>query len=106
TTLQVRLPPLRERLDDIEALVTGIVRELGLAGSSEGAALLDPEFLAKLARYSWPGNVRQLRHHVERCSALGDTGLPPSMETFPSTSGSFRVAPSVDSLKMLVARKV
>jgi two-component system, NtrC family, response regulator GlrR len=106
TTLQVRIPPLRERLDDIEALVSGIVRELGLAGTSEGAALLDGEFLAKLARYSWPGNARQLRHHVERCSALGDTSLPPSMETFPSTSGSFRVAPSVDSLKMLVARKV
>jgi DNA-binding NtrC family response regulator len=107
TTLQVRLPPLRERLDDIEALVTSIVRELGLSDSPEGAALLDGEFLHKLARYSWPGNVRQLRHHVERCSALGDTSLPPSMDTFPAMSGSFRVAPSVDSLKMLrVARKV
>jgi DNA-binding NtrC family response regulator len=107
TTLQVRLPPLRERLEDIDALVKSIVHELGLADSPEGTALLDREFLAKLARYSWPGNVRQLRHHVERCSALGDTSLPPSMETFPSTSGSFRVAPSVDSLKMLrAARKV
>jgi transcriptional regulator with PAS, ATPase and Fis domain len=107
TTLQVRIPPLRERLDDIPALVTSIVDELGLADAPEGAALLEPEFLRTLTKYAWPGNVRQLRHHVERCSALGDVSLPPSMDTFPSTSGSFRVAPSVDSLKAFkAARKV
>jgi two-component system response regulator GlrR len=107
TTLQVRLPPLRERLEDIPDLVATIVHELGLTDSKQGAALLDPEFLTTLTRYSWPGNVRQLRHHIERCSALDDVSLPPSMDTFPSTSGSFRVAQSVDSLKMLrVARKV
>lgn len=93
TTLQVRLPPLRERLEDIPALVNNIVEELGLAGSPDGEALLDPAFLANLARYKWPGNVRQLRHHVERCNALGDVSLPPSMETFPSISGSFRIRP-------------
>jgi DNA-binding NtrC family response regulator len=107
TTLQVRLPPLRERLEDIPALVASIVDELGLTDAPEGKALLDRDFLATLARYAWPGNVRQLRHHVERCSAMGDMSLPPSMDTFPATSGSFRVAQSVDSLKMLkVARKV
>jgi len=101
TTLQVRLPPLRERLEDIPALVNNIVEELGLAGSPDGEALLDPAFLATLARYRWPGNVRQLRHHIERCNALGDVSLPPSMETFPAISGAFRINPSVDSIKML-----
>jgi transcriptional regulator with PAS, ATPase and Fis domain len=107
TTLQVRIPPLRERLEDIPALVKAILHELGIAESPEAAPLLDPDFLATLSHYSWPGNVRQLRHHIERCSALADVSLPPSMDTFPSMSGSFRVARSVDSLKMLkVARKV
>ena len=107
TTVEVRLPPLRERLEDIPALVKSIVDDLGIAGSPDGAALLDPGFLSLLARYAWPGNMRQLRHHVERCLALGDVSLPPSMDTFPSVSGSYRIAKSVDSIKMLrVARKV
>jgi DNA-binding NtrC family response regulator len=106
TRLQVRLPPLRERLADIPELVRNIVDELGLTGSGAGDALLDPEFLATLARHPWPGNFRQLRHHVERCNALGDAGLPPSMDEFPSMSGSFRVANRVDSIRsMRAARK-
>jgi two-component system response regulator GlrR len=107
TTLEVRIPALRERLEDIPAVVKTIVDELGLLGSEIGTALLERDFLDKLARYPWPGNLRQLRHHVERCAALGDVTLPPSMDKFPPLSGAFRTAPSVDSLQMLrVARKV
>jgi len=107
TTLQIRLPPLRERLEDIPALVESMVEDLGLAGSAGGAALLAPDFLEKLSLYSWPGNLRQLRHHVERCAALGDVTLQPSMDKFPPMSGAFRIAPALDSLKQLrVARKI
>jgi DNA-binding NtrC family response regulator len=107
TTLEVRVPALRERLEDIPAIVKTIVEDLGLLGSPMGASLLEKDFLDKLARYPWPGNLRQLRHHVERCAALGDVTLPPSMDKFPPLSGAFRTAPSVDSLQMLrVARKV
>jgi transcriptional regulator with PAS, ATPase and Fis domain len=105
TTVEVKLPPLRERLGDIPALVASIVVDLGLDGSREGQALLDPAFLARLSSYSWPGNVRQLRHYIERCSVLGDVTLPLSKEAFPPSS-SYRVAPAVDSMRtMRIARK-
>jgi two-component system, NtrC family, response regulator GlrR len=107
TTLQIRIPALRERLEDIPALVESIVEDLGLIGSADGAKLLAPDFLDKLARYPWPGNLRQLRHHVERCAALGDMTLQPSMDKFPPMSGSFRIAPPADSLRQFrVARKI
>jgi two-component system response regulator GlrR len=101
TTVELRLPPLRERLEDIPALVRIIADELGLE-KADGDALLDPKFLDSLRQYSWPGNVRQLRRYIERCAALGDLTLPPSVDTIPSTtSGMFRVGKPMRSSRPL-----
>jgi serine/threonine-protein kinase PknK len=70
----VRIPPLRERLDDIPALATHF---LGEFAREQGGARrrLSREALAKLLRAAWPGNVRQLRHALENAAVLceGDT---------------------------------
>ncbi len=66
----VRLPPLRDRLDDLPLLVDEILSRLGAAARPEAAPLRAPEFLAELRRHTWSGNVRELRHHLERCLAL------------------------------------
>jgi DNA-binding NtrC family response regulator len=61
----IALPPLRDRLEDLEELVQALVEELNerhgrsVRGVDEGA-------LAILRRYSWPGNVRELRNVLER----------------------------------------
>jgi transcriptional regulator with PAS, ATPase and Fis domain len=73
--LEVRLPPLRDRSDDIPALVEHVLASLGQKDSAEAAFLRARPFQAELARHSWPGNVRELRNHVERCLAL--QGLAP-----------------------------
>jgi DNA-binding NtrC family response regulator len=60
----IHLPPLRERPDDIPALLTHYVRErTGQTGHViEG---FTDEAMAALCRYAWPGNVRELKHLVE-----------------------------------------
>src|SRR6185436_17600481 len=57
----IRIPPLRERRDDILPLAAGFLREL--AGAD---AELTPEAMDALCRHEWPGNVRELRNALER----------------------------------------
>ncbi len=64
----IRLPPLRERNEDIPELMRHFfaqVQEEGLPGKT-----LDPEAMAELKAYRWPGNVRELENLVRRLAAL------------------------------------
>ncbi|APR82876.1 Nitrogenase (molybdenum-iron)-specific transcriptional regulator NifA [Minicystis rosea] len=63
---RITLPSLRERPEDIPALVDKILASLGVRGT-EAEALRAPDFLRQLAGAAWPGNVRELRNHLERC---------------------------------------
>jgi transcriptional regulator with PAS, ATPase and Fis domain len=67
--LQIHLPPLRQRREDLLPLVERFLRELG-ASDAERKPMRGEEFKAQLARHSWPGNARELRNYVERCLAL------------------------------------
>src|SRR5262249_13396330 len=69
--LEIRLPPLRERLDDLPILVENILETLGASQAQEAESLRSAEFQTELRRHAWPGNVRELRNYVERCLALG-----------------------------------
>jgi transcriptional regulator with GAF, ATPase, and Fis domain len=67
----IRLPPLRERQQDIPALVTHFARRAGQRLG--GAPLLPSERdIAVLRGYAWPGNVRELTAVIERAAILGD----------------------------------
>jgi len=66
SVVRIRLPPLRERADDIPTLVAHFVGRMGVK-PDVAAELLRPEFIASLLRASWPGNVRELRNFIERC---------------------------------------
>jgi transcriptional regulator with PAS, ATPase and Fis domain len=68
--LKIRLPPLRERPQDLGAMVDSILDNLGASDRPEARALRTPDFLTHLASHAWPGNVRELRNHLERCLAL------------------------------------
>jgi DNA-binding NtrC family response regulator len=65
-TFRLRMPPLRERRDDIALLASHFYRQL--AGGDEPPAQLIVDFV----RHDWPGNVRELRAAVERTVLLGD----------------------------------
>ena len=64
----IRLPPLRERLDDIPELANHYLR----AATADGlpSKVLSPDAMARLKQHRWPGNVRELVNLVRRLSAL------------------------------------
>jgi two-component system nitrogen regulation response regulator GlnG len=64
----IRLPPLRERLDDISDLVAHFLR--GAQREGEPAKTISPEAIRLMQSYSWPGNIRELENLVRRLSAL------------------------------------
>ncbi|HEY1558909.1 MAG TPA: sigma 54-dependent Fis family transcriptional regulator [Kofleriaceae bacterium] len=65
----MRLPPLRERREDIPLLVEHFARELGAEGTIE--TIFGDDLLARWQRHSWPGNVRELRNAVEAAIVIG-----------------------------------
>lgn len=76
SVVTVRVPPLRERLEDIELLVNGFLDSMQ---SAHFTHLFRGEMLASMMRHDWPGNVRELRNFVERTLAFQDnSGTSPS----------------------------
>jgi transcriptional regulator with PAS, ATPase and Fis domain len=76
--IPIRIPPLRDRRDDIPLLVEHFV---GKYNREKGRVLegVRPESIAILRRYTWPGNVRELENLVERIVVLKGSGwLEPS----------------------------
>ncbi|MGZ6132770.1 MAG: sigma 54-interacting transcriptional regulator [Myxococcaceae bacterium] len=73
--VKIPLPPLRQRSDDIPAIVEKLLSGLG-SDARVKATLLDPAFVVQLQRAAWPGNIRELRNHLERCVVLQETLLP------------------------------
>lgn len=64
---RVVVPPLRDRVDDIEPLATMLLRRTLRSASAE----LAPDIAAMLRSHRWPGNVRELKNVVERHALLG-----------------------------------
>jgi two-component system response regulator HupR/HoxA len=65
------VPPLRERVGDIEPIARRVVDEVGVELGRPGASLGD-EAMACLMGYPWPGNIRELRNELARALALSD----------------------------------
>jgi len=67
--IELRVPPLRERRDDIETLASHMLKRL-VAGTGQPAAILHPQALDALKSYRFPGNVRELENMLERAHTL------------------------------------
>ncbi len=63
----LRLPALRERLEDLELLVAALLTSMD---ALHAQPRFTPEVLAEMRRHDWPGNVRELRNYVERVVVL------------------------------------
>jgi len=68
------IPPLRERLDEIEGLARAFIARVCREGGSARPIDLTPKALELLQRYSWPGNIRELRNVIERAVLLCSGG--------------------------------
>jgi DNA-binding NtrC family response regulator len=118
--VSLTMPPLRERRDDIPALVQAFIEEFNVRYDKRIRSL-DESVLSGLIARPWPGNVRELRNTIERAVIVceGDTILPkhippsPSLRSAESADGpdavTFRVGTSLEDaekaliLKTLVA---
>jgi DNA-binding NtrC family response regulator len=82
--VSVELPPLRERISDIQLLAEHFLRKF-LAVSRKRISGFDKQAMDVMQRYSWPGNVRELENCVERAVVLSRGGkimaddLPPAV---------------------------
>ncbi|MEJ2345892.1 MAG: sigma-54 dependent transcriptional regulator [Gammaproteobacteria bacterium] len=70
---QIRLPPLRERVEDIPPLAEYFAQRYG-EQIGRRVLGLEPELIEKLVLYDWPGNIRELENEINRLVALTDNG--------------------------------
>lgn len=67
------VPPLRERREDIDAIIAHL---LAKSADATASSAFSPADIERLRAWNWPGNVRELLHVVELSLALADEGLP------------------------------
>jgi DNA-binding NtrC family response regulator len=70
-TIEIEVPPLRERADDIPLFVAHFCRHFAARFAAD-VWVPDADMLDRMMRYRWPGNVRQLAQTVERVYAIGE----------------------------------
>ena len=119
--VELVVPPLRDRRDDVPALAREFARRYG-ERFGMGKVRLAPELLERLRAAEWPGNVRQLENSVARMVAMsgsseigpsafaetprgGPAPLPPedpAMEPMPPADGSLTLREQIDALERSV----
>jgi NtrC-family two-component system response regulator AlgB len=110
--VELRLVPLRERLEDLEGLASNMLGDLRRA-SSTGPLKVRKDTLERFRKYSWPGNLREMRHVLERAFPLGE-GDELRPEHLPSNFGQVMVTgnenpesfASLDEVEFSQIRKV
>jgi len=70
-TVELRLPPLRERGEDVTLMARSFLARFAARYQRDGLRFA-PSALRALARYDWPGNVRELSHVIERAALLSE----------------------------------
>ncbi len=115
SVIRIELPPLRERLEDIPALVSHFIAKCNNT-SHRNVESISQEALEALARYSWPGNVRELESVIEsaftfgKSDVIGTSDLPPHVTERaaagqPEPSGETEAVPTLlESERELLVR--
>ncbi len=94
--VHLRVPPLRERREEIPVLTDRFLRQFAEEFDKPGLRIAD-ETLEYLLLYNWPGNVRQLAHEMRRLAALAEPGavlMPEHLS--PELAASRRTVPATE----------
>jgi transcriptional regulator with GAF, ATPase, and Fis domain len=100
--VELPLPPLRERRDDIPWLAHRFVADCGQRRGGR-TLRLTPDAEAALRERDWPGNVRELRHCIERACIFADGEVLRPVDLFEPTLAAVEPAPSDESLDSYLA---
>lgn len=98
--VQIPLPPLRERREDIPLLIDVFFKEFTQANGRDGVRL-SPKAMSMMQDYSWPGNVRQLRNVIEGLvvmstgKELGPRDLPQEIRQEGPSTGGLTLRPGI-----------
>ena len=114
--VQIAMPPLRDRRDDIGSLADHFVRRHRQQFGKQIVGVA-PDALETLSDYSWPGNVRELQNVIERCVALADgplirlSDLPlelmiPDARSRANAAGSLDLEEAHDQFERQIVRRV
>ena len=77
----IKIPPLRERVEDIEGFIQFFLKKLNLAYQKD-IREVDPEVVQAFERYDWPGNIREMENLIERAYILENSSVL-TVECFP-----------------------
>lgn len=96
-TVEIHIPPLAERVDDIPLLANHFLNYYSRKYRKEVLSI-SPEAITKLKKYPWPGNVRELQHAIERAVIMADSATLQESDFLFSRKGSD--APTADTLNL------
>jgi two-component system response regulator HydG len=101
--VQVTIPPLRDRGDDLVLLAQQVLRDAA-SGAHRRIDGFSSEALDTIKRYPWPGNVRELRNAIEHAVVMGDAAVIEASDLPDAVHGAPASQPSDESLVRLPAR--
>lgn len=98
-TVQINLPPLRERKEDISILVNHFLEIYSKRYNKQGLKI-NIKATEKIIEYSWPGNIRELKHSIEKAVILcNESNLTPEDFYFEKTNNKSNVFNKIISLE-------
>ena len=99
-TIQIEIPPLRNRREDIALFVDYFLKKYTDLYGRPGL-ILHPQALEKLANYDWPGNIRELQHTIEKAVILAEKNVIRASDLFirPGKALSFCEVPNLEEVE-------
>jgi len=109
-TVEITIPPLRDRVEDIEALVTYYL-DVYCKKYKMATKRINAGTLKRLEKHNWPGNIRELQHAVERAVILSESKLLEPQDFFmnevnDSRQEIFPVNMNLEETEKMLVRKV
>lgn len=99
-TIEIEIPPLRERSEDIPELVRFFLKKYGKKYQRPGLNISEAA-LKKMTTYRWPGNIRELEHALERAIIMAETDILGTEDFLLKKSSTTTEAPVTTNLEEL-----
>lgn len=98
-TIQIEVPPLRNRKEDIPGLASFFLQRFAAKYNKTGVTL-SRDAIAKMQEYAWPGNVRELEHTIEKALILSDNRVIDSSDLFLRPQGGGNKSKELESVTL------